>query len=326
MWLRSLDMREYRLIDLPVRVEEDAYEQGLSRIRERLSALPGIQSIYQIGSVSTPVISDLDVVAVFYDDVFCPCDPLEGLSARDRYLFIHRIYGAPRRLFDQACPLTLFHNYRHLLGEQIVFGDSAPGRLLQIQTALEYLVKMYVNAAVARVFGVLRLRGFFLHVKAVQYDLEYLNATSEPLADLTQRLIGYRRTWFERSPARKVLIAAVNEFYYSLEDFLRRKIEAHGMYLPSRNEHRIARSIILKPGERLSFRREGMTLPRMASALGRAYFSLQHRLGRFQFEVPGRTDTPPEPIAARFRVVNKMREYNRTRLPHFAPLTTSLQL
>ena len=317
-------MYSYRFVDHPVPVNRQAYDRAVSRMCDRVATLPGVRSIFQIGSVSTPGISDLDIVVVFEEGAVCRDNPLGDLDGAEKYLFIHRLYGAPHHLFRKARPITFYHSYRLLHGEPVEEDTPAPDDSVRTQTALEYVLKMYVNAAVSRVLRVVKLRGLFLHVKALRYDLELLGATSEPLGEVTDRLIEHRARWFEG--VGKSLAHDLNEFYFTLEDFLRRKIAEHGFHLPSASEHPLARSITLRPGKRLAYRHYGIVLPRLLSGFGRTYYRLQHRLGRFQFELPAVTERHPGTLARRFELLQEITDYNRRCLPHFAPLTTSLNL
>lgn len=320
----------YQFVEHPVPVGTDVYDGAIASVAERLRGEPGVRSIFQIGSVSTPGISDVDMVVVFDDAVSYTADPLEEITGAEAYLFTHRLYGAPKSLFDEARPFTFFHNYRLIWGEETADGHDVTSedeaQQLRLQIALEYLMKMYITLTVAHVFRVIKLRSLFLHVKAVRYDLEFLDATSGPLADLTDRLIGHRSRWFDARLSPQDVLPEVRRFYSELESFLTDQIERNDFYLPSRDEFRLARSIVLEPGAKLAFSHEGVVLPGMLSRLGSAYFSLQHRLNRFRFELPAITDDLPGPIAHHFELAAKLSDYNRRRLPHFAPLTTSLNL
>lgn len=320
----------YTFVERPMPVGRRMYDRAVEAVADRLRKEPGVRSIFQIGSVSTPGISDVDMVVIFDDDTDYKADPLDGFSGAEAYLFTHRLYGAPRSLFRESQSYTFFHNYRLIWGEEPETAarvpDDADVRQLRTQTALEYLMKMYINMTVARVFRVIKLRSLFLHVNAVRYDLEFLNASTGPLATLTERLVGYRSTWFDGSLSAPDVLPDVRSFYRELETFLAEQVGRFGFYLPQQDEFRLARSIVLRPGDELGFRHEGMVLPGVLSRLGRTYFSLQHRLNRFRFELPAITSGLPGPISGHFRLASKLSDYNRRHLPNFAPLTTSLNL
>lgn len=320
----------YRFVEHPVHAPRPVYERSIAQVMARLEGVAGVQSVYQIGSVSTPGISDVDLVVVFDDGIDFLADPLDDLDGQEAYLFTHRLFGAPVSLFREAQPYTFFHNYRLLRGEPAA-SDSTDStdddsRQLRIQTALEYLLKMYITATVSRVFRVIKLRSLFLHVKAVRYDLEFLEATSGRLAELTDRLIGYRSTWFDSGLTTQAIQEDVRRFYDELKTFLEVQLAQYRFYLPRAAQYRIARSITLEAGRTLGFHHDGLVLPGVLSRMGRAYFGLQHRLNHFRFELPASTENLPEPVARHFEVAEKLSDYNRRHLPHFAPLTTSLNL
>ena len=54
-----------RIVDIPQKFDEDAYHIAMDRQVQALSKVEGVKSIYQIGGLSTPGISDIDLVVVF---------------------------------------------------------------------------------------------------------------------------------------------------------------------------------------------------------------------------------------------------------------------
>ena len=49
-----------------------ALEEAVEAMADRIAAQPGVLAVYQVGSVSTPGVSDIDMFAVFEDDVPSP--------------------------------------------------------------------------------------------------------------------------------------------------------------------------------------------------------------------------------------------------------------
>ncbi|MEW6330032.1 MAG: hypothetical protein AB1560_01090, partial [Pseudomonadota bacterium] len=160
------------LTNYPTYVSPAQYDSALAGMVERLKGQPGIISIYQLGSVSTPGVSDLDMLVLFEEGAECHVDPLDALSKTDRYLFAHSPYGARLADFLDAQPYTIFHNYRHIWGRDALGTQArAPRELpqteyqrVETQVALEYLLKMYINVTVERAFGVIRVRSLLLLV------------------------------------------------------------------------------------------------------------------------------------------------------------------
>jgi hypothetical protein len=319
-----------RLTDHPWPVDREAYVIAVERMVNRLSAWPGLAALYQIGHVSTPGISDLDLIAVFQDDATCLRNPREGLSRTERYLFVHDLFGARLSHFIRAAQVTCFHNYQLLWGSAPADlpppPDDSDRAQLQQQIALEYLVRAYVSLSVELTYGIVKIRNLFLHTRALLYDCEFLGVTTGPLLDSIKVLVDRRTRWFEAPPPPAVLGREILDLHAALGEFLADILRRRPLFLPGRAEHRVAGNLRLAAGDRLVMHHRGVRLPRRLAFLGRRYFNLQHRLNRFEFVLPFQTRDLPRTIQKVFEVQHELREDNRRHLPCFMPLTSSLTL
>ena len=75
--------------DYPYYVPLRIYENAIQGMVEKLRRQEGIISIFQIGSIIHPGISDIDMVVVFKENGVFHLNPLQGLTKIERYLFIH---------------------------------------------------------------------------------------------------------------------------------------------------------------------------------------------------------------------------------------------
>ena len=73
-------MKKLTFIDYPKFVPRAEYDKAIDRMVEKLKKIQGIVSVYQIGSINDPGISDIDLVAVFEDKISCNIDPRDNLS------------------------------------------------------------------------------------------------------------------------------------------------------------------------------------------------------------------------------------------------------
>lgn len=296
---------------------------------EKLKQQKGIISIYLIGSISTPGISDIDMVVVFEDVKTCQLNPLYGLSRTDRYLFIHDLYGASRKYFNEAQRYTFFHNYSLLWGEDIPIGndeiskDDVQG--LKVQIALEYMTKMYIDIVIERTYGICKLRKLFLHVKALSYDLEFLNINSGNLFDLVEEMILWRSKWFKEKQSKRKLAFWINNFHEELESFLKKILENEKLFFPDWANLYISRNIILKPSEKFGYIHEGMTLPAIFRSIGRKYFNIQHRFNKFKFLIP-LTNVNFKIQEDRLKFQKKMKVYNEKYIKYLSPLNSCLNI
>ena len=97
-----------RVIDYPRRVTIVDYENAISRMVGQLVSMPGVTTVYQIGGVSNPGISDIDLVVVFEDGQRVSSDPCRGLNKSDSYLFAHGLFGINRGNFAEASRHSFF--------------------------------------------------------------------------------------------------------------------------------------------------------------------------------------------------------------------------
>ena len=63
------------------------YTSSIEQVVAELSNRPDVVSIYQVGSVKHPGISDVDLRVVFADDAVFDSDPRAKLGDDGRYLF-----------------------------------------------------------------------------------------------------------------------------------------------------------------------------------------------------------------------------------------------
>lgn len=314
--------------DYPQYVPHVEYDEATNRMVEKLAHQSEVVAVFQIGSVSSPGISDIDLLVVFRDGTACRLDPLKSLSPLDRYLFPHGLYGVSKRDFHTARRLTFFHNYRFLWGEQLPTNGSTLGpeeaQTLKAQIALEYLVRMYVNTAVQRTYGIVKVRGLLLQTKALLYDLDFLSISSGELLDLIQTALLWRQQWFKKRPKKKTLRLWFELFYNGLSEFLWAILSNQTFYLPLRNGVHIARNMVLQPSQRLEYSHEGIVLPSWLGGLGRKYFNLQHRFNQFCFEIPGTSSQCPSILKEQFAFLMHMKRESCTNWPFFKPLHSSL--
>lgn len=314
-----------RFIDIPRPMPMAAYESAIGAMVDRVRALRGVVAIYQIGHVSTPGISDIDLVVVFEDDARCLADPREGLTADGRYLFAHDLFGVSRADFAAGRAYSFFHNYVPLWGETLdrpaalSAGEQA---VLKRQVALEYLVKKYVDMSVEQAYGIARLRGLMLYAKGLLYDCEFLGVTSGTFIDAVRRVIAIRETWF-RTPARlDDLRAQYESLHHELGAFLGRDT----LYLPPAPPYQLSKNVRLHAGETLRVRRSGWHVPSRFSFLGRSYLKMQRKFNRFDFEMPLQWEAVPDVVQRRFDWQGRMERNNLERFPHFMALSSSLGL
>jgi len=318
------------LTDFPRFVPVSAYDLAIERMVGKLRQQDGVVSIFRLGSINSPGISDIDILVVFEDGVKCSLNPLKDLSKIECYLFSHNLYGISKTNFFDAQRYTFFHDYNLLWGDQLPFGQSDLSceemQALKTQTALEYLIKMYINCTIEYTYGIVRMRGLLVLTKALLYDLEFLNVSSGRLFDLIQILILWRNQWFKEKPDKQDLKIWIREFYEELTAFLKTMLHTKTFYLPEWANLCVARNMTLVPSKKFGYTHKGITLPAILGGLGRKYFNVQHRFNTFRFRIPITISNVPDILLKRFEFAMKMKRANGEHLANFMPLTSSLNI
>ena len=320
----------YSFIDIPHFVSDVSYQKAMESMVYRLEILSGVEAVYQVGSVSSPGISDLDLVVVFGEGNYCQQNYRDILSTEKKYLFIHALYGSSRQLFVEAQRYTFFHNYKLLYGRDLIISPPVKPeeeKLLKQQIAFEFLLKMYIVMTVQRSYRIIKLRALLLEAKAIQYDLEFLGIKNGPMLELVNRVLEIRHSWFEKKLPRNTVIQWFENFFEALEKFLQENLEERNFFMPGNEPFYLAPNIRVGIGPMLSYRRKGIALSSLTAPLfGKKQFNLNHRLNEFQFFVPGRSQDIPAVISKRFELLIQMQEYNNKYLPYFLPLSSSLKM
>lgn len=319
-----------KFINYPHFVPLSDYEDAVDAVVKRIINQPGVLSIYQIGNINTPGISDIDILVVFEDGIDCYLNPLKEISRSERYLFTHSLYGASETHFYKAQCFPFFHDYNHLWGQKLHFRKNELPKseiyALEVQTALEYLVKAFISLTVELTYKIVKVRGLLLHTKALLYDLEFLGIFSGELYELTQKIVSWRNNWFEKKPGEQKLKSWIESFYAELTRFLKLNLRVRKFLLPEWANFHIARNMTLVPSESFRYIHKGIALPSIFGALGRKYFNIQHRFNKFMFYLPIESKKMPAILKERFLLLKEKKDLNRAKLPHFVPTSSGLNI
>ncbi len=295
-----------------------------------LTRIPGVVSVFQIGGVNNPGISDIDLAVVFEDGHKVCGDPCGLLSQAERYLFTHALFGINRGNFADASRYSFFHNYRLLAGESLPEtaddADEDARITFQRHVAIEYLCRMYINMVVEKTFRIIKLRNLLLNAKALAYDLDFLRIAEGPLFELVQQVIVWRDEWFVRPVPERRIIGWFHDCFAVLEALLSELLADHPLWMPELRPYQFSRNIRVSPGERLEWRCRGCVIPGSRPLASRRVVKLLHRLNWFHFRLPMCSRHLPDPLRDAFAYQGRIREYNATMLPQFMALTSSLNL
>jgi hypothetical protein len=317
-----------RFCDRPEYIPSAEYDRALLFMRDVLVSYPDLNAVYQVGGIGNPGISDIDLVAVFENGAVCREDPLGSLPRLWRTLFCHGIYGVSRADFAKACRVSFFQGFRLVWGSDQASGlphlTDDETAALKTQIALEYLFRWFVSLTVERTYRIIRLRGLFLHTKAALQDLDFLGVREGNLREAVLDIIQLRNLWFQDMATDDALRRRVENIYAHLKAFLWQAYSEKVFFAPRPGKISLARHLVIIPAAEFAVRHMGLTFPPSLVARRREYFNLQHRFNRFRFYLPLRDRLLPPIIQDAFSFHRKMGGHNRVTLPHFLPLSTSL--
>ena len=166
---------QLNFIEYPKKIKSKVYDKTIKLVSKKLIEDKSVKSIYQIGHVKSPGISDLDLLVVYKDNESVLSNPRIWLSKQEKYIVTHNLFGVSEKDFKIMQNYSFFHNYKHIWGEKYQIGSNLKleeQRILKKQIALEYLLQMYLVFTVQINYQIINLRGLLLHVNALKYDLE----------------------------------------------------------------------------------------------------------------------------------------------------------
>ena len=201
-------------------------------------------------------------------------------------------------------------------------------KILQQQIALEYLIKMYQTLSIQITYKIIKLRYILLEVKALQYDLEFLNIKDGKLFKLINDCIEIRDQWFDKQYDKKFLSNCIFKFHYELENFLKRKflIEDTKIYFEAAKKYHSSRNISYVNKKDFGFIHSGIVLPGIfAEVFGKRYFNFNSRFNKFIFFLEI-SELDKEILKSKFDFEKKCNKYNSEKFSFFNVLKSSIKL
>lgn len=278
-------------------------------------------SIYQVGSIGTPGISDIDLLLVLHENLQTRYNPVKNLEFPGRYLFTHRLFGTVVPYALQLEPWAIFGNYRHLWGKEfdlVPFNHSDQDRkILERQIALEYLLKAWISISSSISLRTVQVRNLLLHAKGILHDLRFLEITDLPLETLIHKMIVYRESWFANPLSPLELDELVDEYERCLKQALQVAISTYSFYLPENANLQIAKRIALYHDSDIKFIRNGFLLPSFSKKYRNIIRKVNGRLSHFSAGLPMVRNEIPPILSHRFEYLREAFNYNDRHLPGF---------
>jgi hypothetical protein len=307
-------------ISWPRPCELTEYESAIDSMISILKKIPGVLSIYQVGQISEPGISDIDLLVIFEEGAHTPVNPVRDNKKVNRYLFCHRLFGTTSDRIPLLKGFSGFVGHRHLHGTVFHCNNHLTAteyNLIKKQIALEYLLKAFISLQISLTYGTLQVRNFLLHAKALRLDLELLEISDGIFFERVYEIIEMRKKWFESPPGENVLSKIILDFYTAFKEQLSGLFQLHRFYLPDSEKIRVAKNISLVNG--MHFQPSPIRLPWYWQYMTRLpiSFRLFNRLMSFYFALPFTSSQIPAVIAERHEYLSRGIQYNEKHLPGF---------
>lgn len=323
-----MKVQQIRLFDFPQAIPFQAYENLKQKISEKLISHPGIKSIYQLGSVQHPGISDLDLLCVFDKDARITESLLPDLSAQEKAILTHSLLGIREKDLPAALKYNFYTNYLLLQGADSGLekhNNSTLSTELKTQIALEFLLIFHISLTVQMHRGMVKLRAFLMEAKALAFDLELLGLEDSKLMSFINEVQEMRQQYFVSVPDEKKIKTLIGNFHEELELTLGKALQKHTFYLPYA-QARLNKNTLFKQQIEFSISAKGIKLPAQLFFLGRKYFNLQNRWQHFEIGMPYSVPESGSELEKRFQLFSKIQADLKENFPHFIPLTAKLNV
>lgn len=327
---KSRNCKKLRFVDMPKYIEKSEYLNAIDKTVELLKAQKGVRSIYQIGNMNHPGISDIDIFVVFEDNIKNFFDPRLQFKGLLNYLYTHNLSAICESHLDGINKYSFFHNITHLWGKEFSLSTTNMKRseikALKIQIALEYLIANFIGLSIQIKYKVIKLRTFLQHVKAIRYDLEFLEITTGEFYDMVHNLCSWLDNWFEQPINLEEYIKWINKFHFELQAFLDEQTFENSFYIPKDAKLKYARNVRIESGESFGYRFKGFWLPKSLSSINKKTFNLNNRLNTFVFNIPYSTTPNDKILDARIKYYEEIVGHVSRFLPYFDPLISGIVL
>lgn len=229
-FLDKLNPDDIEFINFPVYYPEDEYQRSMEKITDYLAKFDEVCSIYQIGEINEPGISDIDLIVVFDDKIKSFSRSYRKiLTNKDSYLLMHSIFGMPVSIFKKSEYLVPISSLRKLKGSDIPrdrnLTSEEKNKLAEIYV-LEFFVENLFNLASQLIVRELKVRNILCSLNALACDLNVLNSQklSEKSLSFSRKIRFMREFWWERKFDEKqellnICIEAVNIILANLSVF-----------------------------------------------------------------------------------------------------------
>ena len=258
-----------KFVDFPFFYSKNVYEEVINKQVRFLKKNKDIKSIFQIGGINTPGVSDIDLVVVFRDNTNYPFNPRKNFDIIENYLFTHNPFGISESDFKRSQDYSFFHNYKLLHGVELNVKNNLDGAMqkeLKVQIALEYFLRMYINLVMQKEYQVIKIRSLFLHLKALLYDFEFMDIEDSIILNLIKDGISLRENWF-KDENTQLVEKWFYDFYEDYEKFIEHLFDSYILHSNQKSFY-TSKTVKVIKNNKLYYKRSGIKIPYLPTKLG----------------------------------------------------------
>lgn len=205
---------EYQVLDIPKFVDIKVYEEYIDKYVRRVKSVKDVVSIYQMGSISNPGISDIDLIVVVennFNVVEYQKLSIKNIFKNDNianYLFIHDVMIVDKESFKNIQYINYCANLKLLYGKEIEFLSISKeeSKVVQFSIIVDFIISrlhQFENFKQNKMFLV---RGNIVRASSLKHSIKLAeNIGMEfDVNDILEDMMDIRNNWFENEDINKV--------------------------------------------------------------------------------------------------------------------------
>lgn len=136
-----------QIINKPKQISLETYSVEIAKYIQQLSHCENVVSIYTMGSIKSPGLSDIDIIVVVSDDFVIKDNIFLSLDGFDKELFIHGPFVVDRYFWEKLFYLIYPTNLKLIWGKNLTIPNLSS---LKINNKKELLIAQQVDFMIMR--------------------------------------------------------------------------------------------------------------------------------------------------------------------------------
>ncbi len=201
-YINSINVGEIAFSSHPRNYNISDYYKTIDKVLNIFDSCAEVISIYQIGSISNPGISDIDLILILESDIpEFSIDYYSYLDPQDKYLLMHGLFAMPLQIFKKIEYLIPTRRLQLLKGQSVILDgtldENEVGELERIY-ALEYILVNLFNLMNQFYLKSLKIRNLLCSLNGLVMDFSILNKSLDNRHQSFQASLKHlRENWWD---------------------------------------------------------------------------------------------------------------------------------